>query len=356
MSDFMAGPTATVRRRTRRKRKGAGTAQANTTTTTSHSVTTSAIPSVDEAVAVASSNTSGGVESVLRKLRDSVGDGDLYTALQVYKALFARFAKQGDVEHATELAVKGTCLLLRRGLTRAATDLANNLVELFIDSHTKAEDNNTLQLLTIARTYPTHPDTLACEGSIDDTCDEDAQRFLGHAIKWSSAEGAMPRGDPRLNYEAALAHRRTGDASNACLRYMFAEKCEEYAAYIHELASQGGYRGELDLFLARAVLQLLAVENVRDANLVCQSFMEHCSNSLDTPLVNFVVLLLDTVRRGKDALPLFQLLQKRYERSLSRDETLQACMGRIANKFFGVAPQRQGGLMGMLEGLMSGGK
>ena len=151
--EFLTGPTSTVRRRRKKKKTKSTTSTATTTNT-----------EVDEAVAIAASST-GGVESVLSKLRDSVSDGDLYTSLQVYKALFARFAKQGDVEPATELAAKGSCLLLRRGLTRAATDLAFQLVDLFTESHTEASETNTVHLLNIVRAYPSHPTAPAVNGT-----------------------------------------------------------------------------------------------------------------------------------------------------------------------------------------------
>jgi hypothetical protein len=365
----MDGPTSTVRRR-RRKRKTSKSSKsasstnsaATTTTTTSSapsSITTTKKNEVEEAVAVAATTSSGGIDSVLGKLRDSVLEEDLYTALQVYKALFIRFAKQGDIEPATELAAKGSCLLLRRGLTRAATDLALELVTLFTESHTKVNETRTSHLLTIAHAYPTHPSAPKCNGPVDDTSDEDSQRFLIAAVNWSSKEGKYPRGDPRLNYESACAYRRTGDAMNACTRYMFSEETEEYASYLYELATKKGYRGELDLFLARAVLQLLAVENIRDSRKVQQSYTKLATAqgaTLDTPLTNFTVLLLEVVQRGKPGLPLFQLLQKRYQKSINRDEILQSCMGRIATRFFGVAPPKQGGMMGMLNSLLGGGK
>jgi hypothetical protein len=329
------GPTSTVRRR-RRKRKGTKTSStdpaANSSgSTNANDAAASSLNSMDVDLAVAAvahTATSGGVDSVLRKLRESVGGGDLYTALQVYKALFARFAKQGDVEPATELAAKGSCLLLKQGLTRAATDLALQLVELFTESHTQATETNTAHLLAIVRAYPTHPEATTPQGAVDDTCDEDAQRLLRLAVKWSSAEGPFPRGDPRLNYEAACAYRRTGDASNACQRYMFSEQCEEYAQYLHELASTKGYRGELDIFLARAVFQLLAVENIRDAIQVRAAFMLQCGGkkTLDTPLMNCVELLLDVVQRGKPALPLFQLLQDRKSTRLNSSHRTRSRM------------------------------
>jgi hypothetical protein len=365
--EYAEGPTATVRRRRRRRRKPPSPSSSTTTATSTATATAAAAVAV-----VSASSSSGGVESVLRKLKESVSGGDLYTALQVYKALFARFAKRGEVAEATELAARGACLLLSCGLTRAGTDLAKQLVELLSDTRTPATDANTAHLLAIVRAYPTHPEAVAAAAAavaassssksviVDDTCDEDMKAFLVVALEWSSAYGEYPRGHPKLNAEAARQYKRTGDTFNACLRYLFAEQCGEHARYVFDLASGGGYRSERDLFLARAVLQLLAVENLRDAVIFHDTFhglmASDGGSRLETPLVNFVQLLLDVCKRSKEALPLFQLLQARYAKSLARDPALAPCMARIATKFFGVAPPKKGGMLGMLESLLGGPK
>ena len=218
------------------------------------------------------------------------------------------------------------------------------------------------------RAYPSHPESAKSSSSsdtvtVDDTCDDDLKAFLVVAVDWSSAHGEYPRGNPQLNAEAARHYRRTGDTFNACLRYLFAEQCEEHARYVFDLASSGGYQSEQDLFLARGVLQLLAVENLRDAISFHDTFhMLATSNRkdggrrsvLETPLGNFVHLLLDVCKRSKEALPLFQLLQARYAKSLARDSALSPCMARIATKFFGVPPPKKSGMLGMLESLLGG--
>ena len=358
--EYADGPTSTVRRRRRRRRRKKPETDKLATAVETGTEEVSATNAALEVV-TASGNSSSGVDSVLLKLKESVSGGDLYTALQVYKALFARFAKRGEIEQATGLAVRGTCLLLSCGLTRAGTDLGKQLVELLSESHTAATDEITDQIIAIVKAYPTHPESSNDQDqtrAVDDTCDEDCKSFLVVALEWSSSQGEYPRGHPKLNLEAARLYRRTDDAYNACLKYLFSEQCGENAQYVYELARSGGYNSECDLFLARTVLQLLAVENVRDALTFYKEYHSLVQadkwGRLDSPLVNFLKLLLDVCKRGKEALPLFQLLKARYSKSLERDPALPPCMARIATKFFDVPPPKKGGIMGMLESMLGG--
>ena len=137
---------------------------------------------------------------------------------------------------------------------------------------------------------------------------------------------------------------------NACLRYLFAGQCEEHAEYVFELANTGGYRSEVDIFLARAVLQLLAVENLRDAIKFYDTFHQLFSRSatgsdknhskLDTPLVNCVQLTVEVCKRVRMHSAL-SASPERYAKSLARDLALGPCMARIANKFFDVPPPKK---------------
>lgn len=84
--------------------------------------------------------------------------------------------------------------------------------------------------------------------------------------------------------------------------------------------SQTGHKTERDLYLARGVLQLLSLENLRDANIVYNSFLTQAP--ISSPLINFLRFLLVTLER--QALPLFQLLQQKYALSLERDASFQS--------------------------------
>ena len=119
-----------------------------------------------------------------------------------------------------------------------------------------------------------------------------------------------------------------------------------------------GYTGEYDLFLGKAVLHLLALESVRDASNVMEKYISLCESEgryKETPLINMLKLLIETVHRGKKARPLFELLQKMYQKSILRDPVLQSCMSRIGFNYFEIPIRKAGGVLGMLESLMGGG-
>ena len=63
--------------------------------------------------------------------------------------------------------------------------------------------------------------------------------------------------------------------------------------------------------------RLLSLENLRDANIVYEKFLENIK--LDTPLINFLRFLLLTLERN--ALPLFKLLKVKYSVALRRDKS-----------------------------------
>ena len=112
-----------------------------------------------------------------------------------------------------------------------------------------------------------------------------------------------------------------------------------------------GYKSERDLFITRAVLQLLSLENLRDANAVFEAFNDKLAKKkvvLDSPLMNFTRFLLLTCER--DAQPLFLMLQQKYAPSLARDESFSTYMTYIGQKFFGIQPPPS--MAGMLQNMM----
>lgn len=62
--------------------------------------------------------------------------------------------------------------------------------------------------------------------------------------------------------------------------------------------SDSGYTGERDLFMARAVLQLCCLGNLRDANIFRVTYLREMKSKrvdVDTPLAHFVEFLLLTL-------------------------------------------------------------
>jgi hypothetical protein len=179
-------------------------------------------------------------------------------------------------------------------------------------------------------------------------------RFLKQAITWSQLDhcGQHLRGDPALHLLRAKSLMRSGQLSAAASNYLHTGQPKEFATFLFSWTCMG-YSSERDLFLARAVLQLLALENLRDANVLYESFLGLLALKgqplKPTPLANFVRMLLKTVER--DAYPLFQVLVQKYTPSLNRDASFQQLLDRIQEVYFGVRVQKRG-MQAMLDNML----
>ncbi len=114
-----------------------------------------------------------------------------------------------------------------------------------------------------------------------------------------------------------------------------------------------GPRWERDLCITRAVLQLAALQNLRDANILFEAFQQRMKISqmeIDSPLTTFIGYLLQTLLR--DAAPLFRVLVERYGQALDRDPNFQQYLALIGQKFYGIEPP-QNGMGAMLNQMMS---
>ncbi|ETK78310.1 hypothetical protein F441_15930 [Phytophthora nicotianae CJ01A1] len=288
-----------------------------------------------------------GVENVTKKLEVQLAAGDFYGALQMYKTLFMRLLKGDEPsaeqqDKAVALAQEAALKLIEHDQNTAATEMANLMVSVFSDFHHPVDDAHKQRIRQIDAVFQPKPQFSA-----------DLAVVLKNAVKWSAEEGARKRGDPELQLLLARAYRTAGDFTHALKHFLHAETPQELADALFQWSTQG-YPSESDLYLARAVLQLLSLENLRDANKVYEAYVAKCQSvgrPVDLPLFNFTRFLLLTLER--DALPLFQMLQERYAPALARDNSLKSYLSVIGQKFYGLQPPRSG-LSSLLE-MFSGG-
>ncbi|OWY97101.1 hypothetical protein PHMEG_00032456 [Phytophthora megakarya] len=300
-----------------------------------------------KAAAPSASIETAGVENVTKKLELQLAAGDFYGALQMYKTLFMRQLKGDEPtaeqqEKAVKLALEASLTLIQHDQNTAAVEMANLLVSVYADFHQPVDDEHKQRIRQIH-------DAFACKPQFS----ADLALVLKNAVKWSAAEGARKRGDPELQLLLARAYRTAGDFTAAMKHFLHAENPQELAEALFQWSTQG-YPSESDLYLARAVLQLLSLENLRDANKVYEVYVAKCQSEgrpVDLPLFNFTRFLLLTLER--DALPLFQMLQERYAPALARDSSLKSYLSVIGQKFYGLQPPRTG-LSSLLE-MFSGG-
>uniref|UniRef100_A0AAV1UN74 Golgi to ER traffic protein 4 n=1 Tax=Peronospora matthiolae TaxID=2874970 RepID=A0AAV1UN74_9STRA len=288
-----------------------------------------------------------GVDNVKKKLQLQLETGDFYGALQMYKTLFMRYLKGDEPsveqqEKAAALALDAALVLIDHDENTAAVEMANLMVSVFADFGRPVDERHKQSVRQIASAFEQKPQFSA-----------DVAVFLKNAVKWSAAKGARKRGDPELQLLLARAYCTAGDFPHAMKHFLHAENPDEMANALFQWSTRG-YPSESDLYLARAVLQLLSLENLRDANKVYEAYVAKCQDAgrpVDLPLINFTRFLLLTLER--DALPLFQMLQERYAPALARDSSLKSYVDIIGQKFYGLQPPRSG-LSSLLE-MFSGG-
>jgi hypothetical protein len=162
-------------------------------------------------------------------------------------------------------------------------------------------------------------------------------RFLKLAIDYSSECGQYSFGDPALHRAASRAALKKKDLLNASKHLVHAHNPEELCALTVSWAKMGP-EGDRDLYLARAVLQLLCTENLKDANVLYRLFLEQVP--LDTPMTRFTGFLLKALER--EAYPLFKTLREKYAPALARTKgyspSLDNYLDRVALLFYGVKP------------------
>eukprot|EP00741_Cyanophora_paradoxa_P013608 tig00020703_g13137.t1 len=285
---------------------------------------------------------SKGIEAVVQKLEKSVDDGDFYTAQQSYKSLYFRYCGQKKFDDARQLLMSGARLMQKHKQFQCATELATLLVELFQKADVKVAPDSIDALL---KTF---------EGFGEDNSNGPVQ-FLKAAIKWSAGAGAGKFGSPELNAAMGRHLWKQGDYGGAQRYFVRGNDPRSLARMLLEWSGKG-YPAEVDLFLARAVLQLLCVQNLRDANVVFDTFLRTAPGGPPrTPLVNFLRFLLATLER--DAAPLLAVLRSKYRPSIARDPSFPNYLDHIANKFYNVPIPTSGlqGIMDMLNGFLGGG-
>ena len=274
----------------------------------------------------------------------SIEQGDLYQALQLFKTQHARAKKKGDIAQAIELAYRGANLMLEKNEVNAGSELARDFIELLKSQSEVNYDKVLQEVITIDSNFA------KLEG---DEALRERKRFLKAAIDFTAERGPWTSGDSELHRLASLAALKEQDIMLATKHMLHAHRPDELAAMLVKWAKLGP-ESERDLYLARAVLQLLCLENLRDANAVNKAFRAEFPD-LDTPLLRFIGYLLRTLER--DAYPLFQVLRSKYAPSIARGTTqtssFDAYLDKIASVFYGVAAPKSG-MASMMESLMKG--
>ncbi|KAM4697577.1 Golgi to ER traffic protein 4 homolog isoform 2-T2 [Rhinophrynus dorsalis] len=260
-----------------------------------------AATTVDQEGSKGSARNRGGVQRVEGKLRASVEKGDYYEAHQMYRTLFFRYMSQNKHVEARELMYSGALLFFSHSQQNSAADLSM----LVLESLEKSEAKVTDELL----------ENLAKLFSLMDPNSPERVAFVSRALKWSTG-GSGKLGHPKLHQLLAITLWKEQNYYESRYHFLHSSDGEGCANMLVEYSSTRGYRSEVDMFVAQAVLH------------------------------------------GK--LTVFTVLCEQYQPSLKRDPMYNEYLDRIGQLFFGVPPKQSssyGGLLGnLLNSLMGAGE
>ncbi|XP_017363756.1 Golgi to ER traffic protein 4 homolog [Cebus imitator] len=283
----------------------------------------------------------GGVQRVEGKLRASVEKGDYYEAHQMYRTLFFRYMSQSKHAEARELMYSGALLFFSHGQQNSAADLSM----LVLESLEKAEVEVADELL----------ENLAKVFSLMDPNSPERVAFVSRALKWSSG-GSGKLGHPRLHQLLALTLWKEQNYCESRYHFLHSADGEGCANMLVEYSTSRGFRSEVDMFVAQAVLQFLCLKNKSSASVVFTTYTQKHPSIEDgppfvEPLLNFIWFLLLAVDGGK--LTVFTVLCEQYQPSLRRDPMYNEYLDRIGQLFFGVPPKQTSSYGGLLGNLLS---
>jgi len=184
--------------------------------------------------------------------------------------------------------------------------------------------------------------------------------FLAQAVKWS-AQGTT-QGNPLLHQYIAKIYWDEQNYVQARHHYIHSQDGKSCAKLLIEFQLIKGFKCEVDLFIAQAVLQFLCLRNQITASQTFTIYTENHPRIKKTgppyllPLLNFIWFLLQAVESKK--LQTFAILCEQYQNSIGRDPCYVQYLDKIGQIFFGVKPpeeKKSGGLFGnLIESFLGG--
>ena len=355
--------------------------------------------------AASASSSLGEIDPISAKLQALLEAEDLkeeavaYEALQLAQSQVRKKVHAGEFGEAVHLAYTASLALLKQGRVSVASQLLTVLVNVMRETHTVETDDIIQKLVELNQA---HQDAMKGQTG------EEANRlqrlhrdWLRRCVHWSNELGRIRFGSFVLQELLAqqcwdlskLVVGATKDVdeedellelkSDAVTHMALAEQPERIIEWLKELPAPtdaetaSGHScppADRDALLTRAVLCLCAVENLRDANTLVRSFLEHVEDRKAQDLtksytskddgkapshVIFCCMLLRICEKDPRTGPLFTWLLRSFKRELDglyKTQIIQSYTTKIGKIYFNIQPPPS--MINMLEnmmGMMGGG-
>ena len=334
-------------------------------------------------------------------------DGEVaYEALQLAQSQVRRLVKAGDVGKAVELCYLSLTTLLKKKKVSVASQLLMLFSDVIVETKTKCSEELVLGCLNIDKLYREALGQ-AFEGTEEKEEEERLSRvhykFLRRIVRWSAEYGMVQYGDMRLhtalamhcwsmvqNYKESLEKMKDEEfddvtvlqeiTAEAMIHLALAEDTQQIINILKTLppptdkqdamGRNGGTASERDCLFTRAILVFIAVQNLRDANLLLKSYRSLTNAdmpSLAKSYINkndgkapthimFCSMLLQICEKDR-AGPLFQWILRSFSHDLNlMKPDVKAYTTKIGRVFFNIQPPPS--MFNMMEnmmGMMGGG-
>eukprot|EP00124_Ichthyophonus_hoferi_P005921 Ihof_evm2s1045 gene=Ihof_evmTU2s1045 len=254
-----------------------------------------------------------GVGHVMEKLRASVERGDYYEAQQMYRTVYFRYMGLEKYGDALQLLQSGATLLLKAGQYASGADLALLILDIYTQTHTMVNEESIARIRAV---FPLLP------------ADHIRDKFIKNAMEWSRTEGENTRGSPDLHHLFGMAFYKEHNYVEAQRHLLHGTDVDARALgdmLVHWSLSSQPDTPMTDVLVARVVLPLLCLGDLKRANIVFERFISkhHAVEHFpfpSLPLLDFLYLLLPTCER--DAAQLFTALKNQYKAHIDRDASV----------------------------------
>ncbi|KAF0979025.1 hypothetical protein FDP41_002095 [Naegleria fowleri] len=296
----------------------------------------------------------------VEQLKTLCEEGKFYEGQQMFVVLYNKTYKQEKYDKCAQILLSGINKMHQYKQVALMIDLAKYLVSMFTKmdastTHKYAIKDDQIAAIDIIK----HVIELYHELE-DNAPKEDIQRMIGFlekVVTWS-AQSQVPKisdnhGEPFIHMELGKLYFTLGNYEESNKNFLKSNSPDEFSAMISEWMKKGE-KSEFDLFITRAVLQLLCAKKEEMARKVYKLLIEKTEKETATPLLNFVKFLLLSIE--KNNLALFTYITNKYQSELTRRDASfkELYTDKIASIYFGVkSAKSQTGLSSMINSLFS---
>jgi len=286
---------------------------------------------------------SRGTQKNLNNINASIKEGKYYEAHQMLHSVSQRYVKQRKINDAIHLLHNGAKSLLNYDQEGSAYDLFKRLINIYNNENVIVTEESVGRLIEILNSFK----------SVNQFTD-DAMKL---SITWSIKNGNSQFGDQNLHHAYGLKCLKEKKYYNAETHFVFGNLDSAKALGIMEYQwSTEKYSDNYGYFIARAVLQYLAIKKLSHARTCLSSFCDklkandnekklivHNTNNVDiysSSLLNFCQVIILIIERENTINQFQQVCQKYQEVLMKTDPFLSELVDHIAEIFFNIKKQK----------------